>query len=183
MSALSVFEKALIPLRLVFIMWLVFVIQMSQGYNLIYLGIRPRSAQGLLGVLTAPMVHADIPHLVGNTLPVLFLGAVLFYFYSRVAHRTFFTCYLATNMLVWLLAPSVTYHVGASGLVYALASFLILFGFFRRQPVSLFISLVVMAVYGGIFYGIVPARPDVSWESHLAGALVGMGTAIYFRKK
>jgi membrane associated rhomboid family serine protease len=182
-SPAAVFEKALIPFRLVFIMWLVFVIQVINGYNLTFLGIRPRSLEGLPGVLTAPMVHADIPHLVGNTMPVLFLGAVLFYFYARVAHRTFFVCYLLTNALVWLLAPSVTYHVGASGLVYALASFLILYGFFRRQIISLFISLVVLVVYGGIFYGVLPLRPDISWESHLAGALVGIGTAIYFRRK
>ncbi len=182
-SAFSVFEKALIPFRLVFIMWLVFVIQFVNGYNLSFLGVKPRTWQGLPGIFTAPMVHADLFHLVGNTVPVLFLGAVLFYFYSSVSHRVFFTCYLATNALVWVFSPNVNYHLGASGLVYGLSAFLILFGVFRRKIGSLAISLVVFVAYGGIFYSIVPTRRDVSWESHLAGALVGISTAIYFRRK
>jgi len=182
-SILSVFEKAVIPFRLVFIMWLVFVIQITRGYNFIFLGIRPRSVEGLIGILTAPMVHADIPHLLGNTMPVLFLGAVLFFFYYRIARYVFFSGYLITNMLVWMFSPSVTYHVGASGLVYALSAFLIVYGFLKQKPISLLISLAVVVVYGSIFYGVLPSRPDVSWESHLAGALVGIGTAFYFRNK
>jgi membrane associated rhomboid family serine protease len=182
-SAFSLFEKALIPFRLVFIMWLVFVIQFVNGYDLSFLGVKPRTVEGLIGIFTAPMVHADLLHLLGNTLPVLFLGSILFYFYGRVSHRVFFTCYLLTNLLVWLFSPNVSYHIGASGLVYGLSAFLILFGVFRKQVGSLLISLGVFLAYGGIFYGIVPTRPDVSWESHLAGALVGISTAIYFRRK
>ncbi len=182
-SAFSLFEKALIPFRLVFIMWLTFAIQFVNGYNFVFLGVKPRTVEGLIGILTAPMVHANILHLLGNTLPVLFLGAVLFYFYSSVSHRVFFSCYLITNLLVWIFSPNVNYHIGASGLVYGLSAFLILFGFFRKQVGSLLISLGVFLAYGGIFYGVVPTRPDVSWESHLAGALVGISTAVYFRRK
>lgn len=180
---LSVFERALIPFRLVFIMWLAFVIQIVHGYPLTFLGIKPRALSGLLGVFTAPMVHADLLHLLGNTLPVLFLGSVLFYFYQPVARQVFFSCYLATNALVWALSPNPNYHIGASGLVYGLSAFLIVFGVFRRKAGSLLISLIVFIAYGGIFYGIVPTRPDISWESHLAGALVGISSAIYFRRK
>ncbi|MDX1630208.1 MAG: rhomboid family intramembrane serine protease, partial [Fulvivirga sp.] len=99
-----------------------------------------------------------------------------------VASAVFVRCYFVTNMLVWLLArPSI--HIGASGLVYGLASFLIFFGLFRRDLGSLFISLVVILLYGGIFYGVLPSNPLVSWESHFFGAAVGFWTALSFRKR
>lgn len=183
MSIFAIFEKALIPFRLVFIMWLVFVIQITNGYSLGFLGVAPRSLPGMVGILTAPMVHADLVHLLGNTLPVLFLGSVLFFFYEALARRVFFSCYLITNALVWVFSPNPNYHIGASGLVYGLAAFLMLFGIFRRSTGALAISVGVSIAYGGIFFGMIPKQPGVSWESHLAGALVGISAAIYFRKK
>jgi membrane associated rhomboid family serine protease len=82
---------------------------------------------------------------------------------------------------VWVFSPRVSYHIGASGIVYGLAAFLILFGLLRRDFWSLLISLIVFAMYGGIFYGVLPSHPHVSWESHLAGAIVGFASAIQYR--
>jgi membrane associated rhomboid family serine protease len=75
------------------------------------------------------------------------------------------------------------YHIGASGLVYGLASFLIFYGFIRQEFVSLLISILILLIYGGIFYGVLPGNPLVSWESHLAGALVGCYTAFNLAQK
>jgi membrane associated rhomboid family serine protease len=113
---------------------------------------------------------------------MIFLGIVLFYFYGQIGGRVFLRAYFWTNILVWLFARPAN-HIGASGVVYAIAFFLIFFGFFRRDFVSIIISLIVIILYGGVFYGVLPTDPRVSWESHFAGALVGIGSAITFSDK
>lgn len=170
------------PFRLVFFMWLVFVAEGYFGVNLGFLGIDPRTTFGLVGIALAPLLHGNVIHLISNTIPLLFLGAVLFFYYHRIASAVFIRCYVIANIMVWAFArPSL--HIGASGLVYGLASFLIFFGLFRRDLQSLFISVVVVMLYGGIFYGVLPSNPLVSWESHFFGAAVGLWTALSFRNK
>ena len=158
-------------------MWLVFSIEFFYGYDFGWLGIKPRSFSGLIGILTAPLIHGNLAHLVSNTVPLLFLGSVLFFFYARIGGIVFFRCYIFTNLLVWLLSPRVSFHIGASGLIYGISSFLIFFGLIRKDFWSLTISVVVLIMYGGIFYGVLPVDPRISWESHLAGAVVGATTA------
>jgi membrane associated rhomboid family serine protease len=177
------FGSSIVPIRLVFIMWLTFSIEFVFHLDLGWLGIQPRTLPGLIGIFTAPMVHANLAHLVSNSIPLLFLGSVLFFFYPRVGGTVFFRCYFITNILVWLLSPRVSYHIGASGLVYGLSAFLIFFGFLRKQVWSLIISILIFVMYGGIFYGVLPTDPWISWESHLAGAIVGTATAFNLRSK
>lgn len=171
----------MIPVRLVFLMWLSFTIEYLYGYDLGFLGILPRTFQGLIGILTAPMIHGNLTHLISNTLPLLFLGTALFFFYERIGRIVFFRCYFITNILVWLFSPRDSYHIGASGLIYGLSAFLIFFGFLRKDFMSLLISAVILVMYGSIFYGVLPLDPRVSWESHLAGAIVGIATAFNLR--
>jgi membrane associated rhomboid family serine protease len=121
-------------------------------------------------------------HLVSNTIPLLFLGSLLFFFYGRIGGAVFFRSYFWTNLLVWLFARPAN-HIGASGVVYALAFFLIFFGIFRRDVISILISVLTLLLYGSVFYGILPTDPRVSWESHFAGALVGVTSAITFSDK
>lgn len=168
-------------MRLVFLMWLVFSIEFVTGFDLGFLGIDPRTFSGLVGVLFAPMIHGSIEHLVSNTFPVLFLGAALYLFYDRIASQVFIHCYFFTNILVWIIGRPY-YHIGASGLVYGLAAFLIFFGIFRRNFRSIIISVLVILFYGGIIYGIFPTQSFISWESHLMGFIVGMGSAYGFSK-
>ncbi len=169
-------ESFVIPIRLVFIMWAAYVLDMLLAFDLAVLGIYPRSFVGLSGILFAPMIHGSLVHLISNTFPLLFLGAVLFLFYDKVARQVFFQCYFITNILVWVFArPS--YHIGASGLVYGIAAFLIFFGIFKKDFKSLIISIIILILYGSLIYGILPLQRGVSWESHLIGALVGLGTA------
>lgn len=183
MASNSLLDSAVIPLRLVFLMWLFFFVEFLTQIPFSYLGVTPRMLMGLIGIFTAPLLHGNFPHLLSNTVPLLFLGTVLFYFYARIGPAVFLRGYFWTNILVWLFARQAN-HIGASGLVYALAFFLIFFGIFRRDFSSIFISIIVMLLYGGVFYGLLPSDPNVSWESHFAGALVGISTAItYSRKK
>lgn len=181
MSQRTFIGSSVLPLRVVFFMWLAYSIEFFYHIDLGWLGIKPRTFTGLIGILTAPLIHGNLVHLVSNTLPLLFLGSILFYFYPRIGGAVFMRCYLITNLLVWLFSPRVSYHIGASGLVYGLSAFLIFFGLLRRDFWSLLISIVVMAMYGGIFYGVFPGNPHVSWESHLAGAIVGLASAITFQ--
>jgi membrane associated rhomboid family serine protease len=125
----------------------------------------------------APIIHGSLSHLISNTFPILFLGSILFYFYRAIASVVFLRSYFITNILVWLFSPRPSYHIGASGLIYALSAFLIFYGFLRRDFLSLAISIIIVVSYGGIFYGVLPMDERISWESHLAGAVVGTITA------
>jgi len=178
----SVFGSSVVPFRLVFLMWAAFYAEYMIGLPLSAFGIFPRTLHGLIGIFTAPLIHGDILHLASNTVPLLFLGVVLFFFYNQIGGQVFFRAYFWTNGLVWLFARPAN-HIGASGVVYALAFFLIFFGLFRRDFLSIFISVIVLLLYGGVFYGVLPTDPRVSWESHFAGALVGIGSAITFSSK
>lgn len=178
------FGSSIMPFRIVFIMWLVFSIQFFYGFDFGVLGIRPRTASGLIGIFAAPLIHGTYQHLLSNTFPLLFLGTVLYFFYERIGGTVFFRSYFYTNILVWLLSPRDSYHIGASGLVYGITAFLIFFGLIRQDFISLVVAVLVLLIYGGAFlYGVMPADPRVSWEAHLAGALVGALTAFNLAPK
>jgi membrane associated rhomboid family serine protease len=179
----SVLGSSIVPFRMVFFMWLAFFLEYMYGWPLSAFGIQPRTAFGLIGIFTAPLVHGNLSHLVSNTFPLLFLGSALFFFYPRIAGTVFFRAYFWTNILVWIFVFRPGSHIGASGLVYGLAFFLIFFGLFRRDFLSLLISVITLLLYGGVFYGVLPTDPRVSWESHFAGALVGFTSAITFSSK
>lgn len=179
----SWFNSSVVPFRMVFLMWAAFYAEMFWGWRLHYFGIEPRSVFGLIGILTAPMLHGGLNHLISNTFPLLFLGTVLFFFYEKIAGVVFFRAYFWTNILVWIFGRQETNHIGASGVVYGLAFFLIFFGIFKRDMTSILITIGIVVMYGGVIYGVLPTDPSISWESHLAGGLVGAYTAIGLSKK
>lgn len=177
----SIIGSSVIPFRLVFLMWLAFFVTKVNPIGITLPGIVPRTLKGIFGIVTSPLVHSNYVHLLGNTIPILFLGAMLFYYYPRIARYVFLRAYFITNFLVWLFARGGSSHVGASGIVYALAFFLFFFGIFRRDTISLIISVVVLLFYGTMVYGLLPTFPKVSYESHLFGAMVGIWSAYYFK--
>jgi membrane associated rhomboid family serine protease len=164
------------PIRFVFFMWLVYTLEMYLHLDFGVLGIKPRTLEGLIGILAAPLIHGNLNHLISNTLPVLALNFALYFFYPRIADQVFLQCYFFTNFFVWLLGRPF-YHIGASGLVYGLAFFLIALGLFRRDIKSIIISVSVIGIYGGLIYGLTWINDQISWESHLMGAVVGIGSA------
>jgi membrane associated rhomboid family serine protease len=183
-SGAGFFDSSVVPFRLVFFMWLVFSIQFFYGIDLSIFGIRPRTLFGLIGIFTAPLIHGNYQHLLSNTFPLLFLGSVLYFFYPKIGGKVFFRCYFITNLLVWTLSPRDSYHIGASGLVYGVTSFLIFFGLIRKDFTSLFIAILVLLIYGGVFLsGLMPMDPRISWEAHLGGALVGAVSAFNLAPK
>jgi membrane associated rhomboid family serine protease len=164
-------------------MWLAFFLEFVYGFPLSNFGIQPRSLIGLIGIFVAPLVHGNLSHLVSNTVPLILLGSALFFFYPGIAGKVFFRGYFWTNILVWLFVVRQGPHIGASGVVYSLAFFLIFFGLFRRDFLSILISVLTLLLYGGVFYGVLPTDPRVSWESHFAGALVGITSAVTFSSR
>ncbi len=182
MTSYSISTSIIVPSRMVFIMWAVFSLENFMHIDVSMFGIYPRVMLGLIGVFSSPMIHSNVIHLTSNTLPLLFLGTTLFFFNPIIGNRVFWSCYLMTGLLVWLFARS-SFHVGASGLIYGLASFLIFYGFFKKDFKSLIISLLILFFYWSLIYGVLPVQSGVSWESHLFGGIVGFATAMYYGRK
>lgn len=168
-------------LSFVLLIWLVKILEYSFDYDLSNFGILPRTIKGSIGIFMAPLIHGDIYHLISNTFPILFLGIGILYFYDRIALLVIGLIYIISGFWVWIAARD-AYHVGASGVIYGMLSFLILSGFLRKDNKALALSFVVLFLYGTtLFSGIIPSDPHISWESHLMGAIAGVFCAIYFR--
>lgn len=144
-------------------------------------GIIPRTASGLIGIVCSPFLHANFFHIVSNTLPLFVLSWVLFYFYKTKAVQFLLLSTLITGILVWLMGRDAI-HIGASGLIYSLASFIIYSGILKRKFTELLVSIVIIIFYGGLIWGAFPTKFYVSWESHLAGIVAGILIARYFFK-
>ena len=164
------------------VMWLVKIFESLLEIKFIIFGVYPRTAQGLIGIITSPFIHGDYLHLLSNTIPIILLGAALVYFYKSIALRVFLLIFFLTGIWVWL-AGRPSYHIGASGVVYGLAFFLFLSGIFRKDRSLMAFSLLVVFLYGGIIWGILPIDTGMSWEGHLFGALSGIICAIAFRNE
>jgi membrane associated rhomboid family serine protease len=175
------YYSVFIPLTFPVVMWMVYLISLSLNLDLGRMGILPRDMIGILGIISGPIVHANFSHLLSNTMPLLILGWTIFFFYSKVSYKAFIVIYVLTGLLVWLFAREV-YHIGASGIVYGLVSFLFFSGIFRRDNKSIAIALIVTFLYGGIVWGVLPGQKGISWESHLFGGIAGIITAFIFRK-
>ena len=168
------------PLVFVALMWVAHIIKITGNFRWNVYGIYPREVEGLMGVLAAPLLHSGFQHLFSNTLPLFFMMTLIFLFYKRVSMASFIMIYLITGLTVWLFGRPV-YHIGASGVVYGLISFVFWSGVFRKNLKSIVLSLVIVIMYSGYIEGILPGEPGISWESHLIGAIVGAGVAFMVR--
>ena len=180
---------ALLPtLIFVIILWLVTLVSQLSGINYDFskLGILPRHLTGLKGVLFSPFIHASFSHLLSNTLPLLILFWCTFYFYREIAYRVIALSWVVCGLMTWIIGRD-SYHVGASGLVFAMFSFLFFSGIFRRYTPLIAVSMLVAFIYGSTIWSIFPITEyvdaDISWEGHLSGVVGGLITAIVFRNR
>jgi len=173
----------LIPGIFVFILWLVKIIEVLFNIDLSHLGIFPMSLKGIPGIIFSPLIHSDFKHLFNNSLPLFFLTTALFYFYSEIAVKISLWTYFLTGLFVWLAGRD-AWHIGASGLIYGIASFLFFSGIIRKYFRLVALSLLIVFLYGSMVWGIFPEiYRNVSWESHMLGFVSGIILSVIFRKE
>lgn len=167
------------------IIWLIKILEVSLDTSFHFLAVYPLNVEYLHGILTSPLIHSDFKHLFANSIPLFVLGWCLFYFYKEIAIKTSILIYILTGMSVWLGARE-AFHLGASGVVYGLASFLFFSGIFRRNMQLLTITMLVVFLYGSMVWGVIPdffPEKNISWESHLFGGMVGFVLSVAFLKE
>jgi len=172
-----------LPGLLVLVLWLVFMLDFAYTLNLNAYGLRPRELRGLVGILTSPFLHGDIFHLLSNTFSLFLLTASIRLFYPKLVEDVLLLLYPLSGITVWLFARGGTVHIGASGVIYGLAGFLLFCGFFRRELRASLLALAVGMVYGGLVQGLLPQDPHISWEGHLSGFVWGAVLAFIFRRR
>ena len=169
------------PVLFILAIWIVFWIEVRFGVNFNYLGIFPRKLSGLLGIIFSPFIHSGIKHLFNNTIPLFVLSMALSYFYKSISWKVLGYGFLFTGFITWLIARP-AYHIGASGIIYLLASFLFFKGIFSKYYRLVALSLMVVFLYGGLLWYVTPIDPEISWEGHLSGLIVGLFFAFIFKK-
>ena len=169
-------------LGFVALIWLIQLLDWALDLEPADFGVRPRQLAGLPGIFFAPLVHGGFAHLLANSPPLLVLGTAMLYLYPSAALRVLPAVYLGTGVAVWLFARG-SAHVGASGLIYGLVSYIFVAGLIRRDRRAIAASLLVCFMYGALIWGLLPIEPGVSWETHLAAALIGIMLAIALRRR
>jgi len=176
------FYSFLFPALFVSLLWVIHGVAYYAKFELTPFGILPRSVSGLKGILLSPLIHGDLNHLFNNSVPLLLLGWALFYFYRQVAFKVALWSFLLAGLYTWISART-SYHIGASGLVYALFGFLFISGFIRKYIPLIALSFLVAFLYGSLIWGILPWDKGVSWEGHFWGLFVGLILAFFYRKQ
>ncbi len=179
-----VFNKKVfyLPIITLLIIWTVYFIEIKFGFNFNKYGIYPKSFQGLRGVILSPFIHGSARHLFNNSMPLVVMLGCLYYFYKPIANKVLVIGLLLTGFLTWSFGrPS--YHIGASGVIYFLVSFIFFSGIFRKYYRLVALSLVVVFLYGSMIWYIFPVEEQISWEGHLSGFIVGFLFAIIFKNQ
>ena len=163
------------------IIWSVKLFEIVFYYDFTEYGVLPRNLNGLIGILFSPLIHSDINHLLSNSLPVIILCLLIFNFYSQIAKKIFIYLYFISGLWLWCIGRE-SFHIGASGLIYAMASFLFFSGILRKNSQLSAVALLVIFIYGGLFWGLFPIHKNVSWEGHLTGFIAGVLVSFICRK-
>ena len=166
------------------VMIMSFVFERGMGWSFISFGIEPRHFHGLLGIFFTPFIHSDLGHLFGNVFAFFVLSTSLYYFYTSLSNKILVLSVIISGVLLWIIGRE-SYHIGASGVVFALSSFLFISGIIRKHIPLIALSLIVVFLYGNNVWHLFPWLPNdpVSWEGHLAGGMTGSILAIVFRKE
>jgi membrane associated rhomboid family serine protease len=168
------------PLLFIALLWTIKIIEVTTSTSFVFLGLYPLKPEGLIGILTGPLIHGDWKHLFSNTFPLFFLSWAIFYFYQQIAWKVILLAYFISQFWLWFFARE-AWHIGASGLIYAFGSFIFVSGIIRKNRHLLAISLLVAFIYGSMVWGIFPTAERISWEGHLMGMIAGIILAFYYK--
>lgn len=175
-------KTLLLPLMLIFVMWFVYWFEITFGYNFNKFGVYPRTISGLKGIVFSPFIHGNAQHLFNNSIPLLVLMLALGYFYQPIASRILLIGWIGTGIITWFVARS-SFHIGASGIVYMLVSFIFFSGIFRKYYRLIAVSLAVIFLYGSLAWYLFPIEEGISFEGHSAGFVSGFLLAIVYRNQ
>lgn len=174
-----------LPLFFVVVLWFVFWLEIRFDFDFIQNGIYPRTFTGLQGVLFSPFIHADMEHLYNNSIPLLILLAALQFFYAEESIRVVGVGILVSGCITWVIGRD-NFHIGASGLIYVVFSFVFFKGIQTRYNRLVALSLAVIVVYGGLVWYVFPSpeitgNKSISWEGHLGGLLTGFVLSLVYK--
>jgi len=178
----KILSTLFIPFLFLLLMWLVKIIEVNFQFSFMRYGVFPQTIDGLKGIVFSPFIHKDFTHLINNSYPILILGGMLFAIYRKIATQLFAWLYFISGFWLWVIGrPS--FHIGASGIIYALASFLLVSGIIRKNPRLTAVSMLVIFLYGSMIWGLLPTKESISWEGHLSGFIAGILVAIFYRNE
>jgi membrane associated rhomboid family serine protease len=155
------------------LLWVVEILNLVVDHQLCRYGIFPRTARGLMGIPFSPILHGGVAHLFLNTGPLIVLGGLILFNGRALFIRSTVFIVLVGGLGIWLVGRP-AYHVGASALIFGYFGYLLAKGFFDRRVRSIFLALVTIVAYGGLFWGLLPTVPHVSWEGHICGFAAGI---------
>lgn len=165
------------------VLWLVFFINQVTPADLRRYGLRPRTIDGLPGILLAPFLHGDLSHLIANTGALFVLLAVALSYSRKLAVKAVSIIIILGGGMVWLLGDGNHIHIGASGVIFGLIGFLMLLGAFRREWTALAISAAVLLIYGGALQSLFIYMPGTSWSGHFFGFISGVLAALVTKQE
>lgn len=170
-----------VALALTGFLWLILIVDTFLGLGLNRYGLRPGHIEGLIGLLTAPLLHSGAEHMFSNTAPLIVAMTTILYLYPASSVRVIPAIWIGSGLLAWIIGRH-SLHFGASGFVYGLLAFVFVSGILRLDMRSVAVSVMVWFLYGSMIWGVLPIRPHMSWELHLGGAIMGVALAIAFRR-
>ncbi|MDA6068732.1 rhomboid family intramembrane serine protease [Flavobacterium sp. AC] len=170
-----------LPVFFVLFLWIVYWVQIRFDYDFYQYGIYPRDFSGLQGVLFSPFIHENLSHLYNNSIPLLVLLAAMQFFYPKQSLSVIVFGILFSGLITWTIGRS-NYHIGASGLIYVLVSFIFFKGIRTRYYRLVALSLSVILLYGGMIWYVFPdVDKTISWEGHLAGFITGLVMSFFYK--
>ncbi len=160
------------------LLWAIEIVDTATDDSLQRHGVQPRSDEGLLGIVLAPFLHGGWDHISANTGPVLVLGFLTLATGLLRGLAATAVIWVVGGLGVWLVAGSNSNHIGASGLIFGWIVYLAIRGIVNKQLWEIALGIVVLVLYGGALWGVLPGQPGVSWQGHLFGAIGGALAAL-----
>ena len=154
----------------------------QQGFDWAFLTVTPHAAAGLPGLLTAPLLHGSVEHILANGIALLILGTLAGTVYPKATLRALPLLWLGSGLGAWLLGQPGSHHLGASGVTHGLGFLVFVLGLLRRDRAAIAAGMIAFLFYGGMLMSVLPREAGVSWESHLGGAVAGILAAFLFRR-